>query len=173
MTHYDDLGHIPLLFPLHPPKSPLYHLHLHFSFGSPPYAKIHWLQKKKETLFMSHKTLNVHNNNSIHDDLSHSFWKGIEDMKTPKISSLWIWPIYDVKTRKNKCFEKCLPKLAILKSYIYIYISHTHTHILTKESKLKESSSYFSFLYLWGDGKGKEVSSPRFVPTPNFLFACL
>ncbi len=93
---------------------------------------------------------------NIHDDLSHSIWKGIEDMKTPGMSSLWISPIFNGKTRINKCFEKCLSKLAILKSYIYIYI-HTHTwdqliHILTKESKLKESSSYFSFLYLWEEG---------------------
>jgi len=51
---------------------------------------------------MSHKTLNVHNNNNnIHDDLSHYFWKGIEDTKTPRISSLWISPIYDGKTRKR------------------------------------------------------------------------
>jgi hypothetical protein len=102
---------------------------------------------------MSHKTLNVHNNN-IHDDLSHCFWKGIEDMKTPGISSLWISPIYDVKIRKNKCLLKSaypsLPSSNLI--YIYIYISHTHTHILTKESKLKESSSYFS---LWGMGRGR------------------
>lgn len=90
---------------------------------------------------------------NIHDDLSHSIWKGIEDMKTPGMSSLWISPIFNGKTRINKCFEKCLSKLAILKSYIYITYTHTWDqliHILTKESKLKESSSYFSFLYLWG-----------------------
>jgi hypothetical protein len=31
-----------------PPKSPLYHLHLHFFFGHHQYTKIHWLQNKKE-----------------------------------------------------------------------------------------------------------------------------
>ncbi len=134
-----------------PLKSPLYHLHLHFFLGHHQYVKIHWLQKRKRTLFMSHKTHNVHNNN-IHDGLSHSFWKGIEDMKTPGI-------------------------YLSLPSSNLTYYTHTHTwdrliHILTKESKLKESSSYFSFLYLWGEGEGKEVSSPRLVPTPNFLLAC-
>jgi hypothetical protein len=99
-------------------------------------------------------------------------------MKTPGISSLWISPIYDGKQDKISALKSALKSAYLsLPSSNLTYYTHTQTwdrliHILTKESKLKESSSYFSFLYLWGEGEGKEVSSPRLVPTPNFLLAC-
>jgi hypothetical protein len=157
-----------------PSKSPLYIIWTSIFFGSPPsITKIHWLQKKKEhcscvtKLSMCIILISMMN-------LSHSFWKGIEDMKTPGLCSLWISPIYEGKTRKKiSALKSAYPSLPILKSHIYHTHTHTHTHTHSNKRVQIEGKFFLFFFPLFvGNGIGKEVCSPRFVPTPNFLFAC-
>ncbi len=116
---------------------------------------------------MSHKTHNVHNNN-IHDDFSHSFWNRIEDMKTPGISSLWIWPIYMMEKQEKK---KVLWKVLIRACHPQIlYILHTHTFQKKSPNWRKVLPIFLSFIC--GGGKGEWGFFSTVCPTSELLI-CL